>query len=184
MDHIRQIPIEIRWRIAARTLAFMPLAFSRAFRESARASFDEVRSSAYRGIAREAAGLLSMYHLPSTHAAEIAHAEDVISSVLFGPVIDGDAIEISHEKAVFRIVACPFSQLIGEPGITCTMVQEECRAFHTALVEELNPAFAVSFSAGMCAGEPFCDMTIARKYPVRPLGRVPAEGYGARIGEG
>ncbi|MBN1194874.1 MAG: hypothetical protein JXA08_05960 [Methanomicrobiaceae archaeon] len=163
MDHIRNIPMEIRWRIAARTLTFLPLAFARAFRETKGRSYGAVRSAAYPEIAREIATLLSSFHFPATNAAEVAHAADIISTIVFSPGMEGDPVEISHERVIFRIKECPVNEVSRETGIAPEMARKECEAFYAAMIAELNPAYSVAFSGGICTGSEFCDMTVARK---------------------
>jgi predicted ArsR family transcriptional regulator len=165
MEHIRHIPMEIRWRIAARTLTFMPLAFARAFRETKGRSYEAVRSVAYREIAREITTLLSSFHFPATNAAEVAHAGDIIATIVFSPGMEGEPVEISHERVVFRIRECPVYGVSRETGIAPEMARKECEAFYAAMIEELNPAYSVAFSGGICTGSEFCDMTVARKEP-------------------
>ncbi|KQC05807.1 MAG: hypothetical protein APR53_06770 [Methanoculleus sp. SDB] len=166
MDHIRHIPMEIRWRIAARTLTYMPLAFARAFGHRKSGSYEAVRSSVYREIAREIATLLSSFHFPATNAAEVAHTSDIIATIVFGPGMEGDPVEISHERVVFRIKECPVYHVSRETGIAPEMARKECEAFYTAMIEELNPAYSVAFSGGICTGSDFCDMSVVRKEPV------------------
>jgi predicted ArsR family transcriptional regulator len=163
MDAIERIPVEMRWRLAARTLIYLPYGYEKAMRDEAGEDYETKVAGIFRDLAREMTSVASAFHLPTGNAADLAAAVDALVSALFGPGFEGEPLEATDERAVWRLTSCPFVSLAKEMGFNPGHAHVLCSAFKTGLVEDLNNEYRSSMLWALCLGDTICEMTIERK---------------------
>ncbi|MDG6258040.1 MAG: hypothetical protein QCH35_10650 [Methanomicrobiaceae archaeon] len=104
----------------------------------------------FRELARDLMPVASAFCLPTGNAPDLGMTVDLLSSVLFGPVFEGEPLEATDERAVFRRVDCPFVALARERGFNPGRTYFVCTAFKTALVEGRNEEYRSSVPRACC----------------------------------
>lgn len=163
MDAAERIPVEMRWLLAARTLAYLPFAYEKAIGDASGDEYGRVVGEIFRELARELSPVALAFRLPTRNAADLAYAVETLTAVVFGPGLEGEPLEANDRRAVWRLTRCPFVSIAEELGSDPGHAYIPCNAFKTALVEDLNGAFRASVLWTICRGDTVCEMTIERK---------------------
>jgi predicted ArsR family transcriptional regulator len=153
---------ENRWRIAARILATLPLAYNWVFRDTLGAAYPHLESVIFKEIARDALGQIEHFTSRPHTPAEVADALFSVSTILFGPSLQGKAISQSDEKITVEITACPLVETAESLKIEKDRAFTICNAYSRALVERLNPDFTIENRHAICLGEETCKFVIGR----------------------
>jgi predicted ArsR family transcriptional regulator len=162
MVEIEQIPIELRWRLAARTLAVLPLAYNQALREKMGEEYDKIEQQVLGKVAKDSRALAAAFQIPIHGPRSLAEIIGVTNAILFGP---GFAIESeeSPEGVVLRMTSCPMIGIANEIGLEPGRAYPACTAFHASLIESLNPEFRLIQKKAICKGDAYCEMVIEQK---------------------
>ena len=163
MDTADPIPVEMRWRLTARTLTYVPFAYERALGDAVGEGYNTKVGEIFRNLGREMSSVASAFRLPTGNAADLAMAVEVLVTVLFGPGFEGEPLEATDERAVLRVTRCPFVAMARELGVNPGHAYVVCNAFKTALVEGLNEDYRTSVLWARCFGNAICEMTLERK---------------------
>jgi hypothetical protein len=106
---------------------------------------------------KEAKSLADTLGLPAGNAIELDNALSIISGILYGPEFKWDVIEEGEDRAVDRIIGCPFLNRASEMGIEPKDGFGSCQAYTRSIVENLNPKYTQRFESGMCLGDSYCE---------------------------
>ena len=163
MADTERIPIEARWRIATRSVSALTMGYEMALETALGEQYAGIVERVWRERGADAGVYASAFGMPVRNAREIAEALRAISRVVYGPEFETRLMRSSDDVAVVYTLECPLlnctREMGGEPERACT----SCRAFASAAVEGMNPAYALQFRSGMCLGEDHCQMNIARR---------------------
>ena len=162
MVEIEQIPIELRWRLAARMLAALPLVYNQALREKMGEEYDTIEQQVLGTVARDSRALAAAFQIPIHGPRSLAEIVGVTNAILFGP---GFAIESDEgpDGVVLRMTSCPMMGVAREIGLEPQRAYPACTAFHASLIESLNPEFQLIQKKAICKGDAYCEMVIERK---------------------
>jgi predicted ArsR family transcriptional regulator len=163
MDITERIPVEMRWRLSARTLTYLPFAYEKVLGGDMGEEYSVKVGEIFRELAWEMIPIARAYLLPTGNAADLARAVEVLFSALFGPGFEGEPLEASDNRAVWRLTRCPFVSMARELGFNPAHAYVACNAFKNALVEDLNNEYRSSLLWTLCLGDTVCEMTIERK---------------------
>jgi predicted ArsR family transcriptional regulator len=163
MDTVDLIPVEMRWRLAARTLTYLPFAYEKALADMVGAEYSTKVGEIYRDLGREMASVAQAFCLPTEDAADLAMTVGVLVTVLFGPGFEGEPLEVTDERAVLRFTRCPFVAMARELGVNPGHAYIACNAFKTALIESLNEEYKSTVLWARCFDNAICELTIERK---------------------
>lgn len=109
MAYTHKIPVEKRWRLAARVLTYLPFAYGKAQEDSPGDDSASIESAVFGDVAEEVRDIAAEYHLPTGNAAEIVQTLGAVSVTLFGSEFETPFIEGFDREAVIRLTACPCS---------------------------------------------------------------------------
>jgi predicted ArsR family transcriptional regulator len=163
MDSTERIPVEMRWRLSARTLTYLPFAYEKVLRGDVGEEYNEKVGEIFRELAPQMTSIARAYRLPTGNAADLARAVEVLFTAVFGPGFEGEPLEASDTRAVWRLTRCPFVSMAREIGSNSGHAYVACNAFKNALVEDLNKEYRSSMLWTLCLGDTVCEMTIERK---------------------
>ncbi len=163
MAYTHKIPVEKRWRLAARVLTYLPFAYGRAQEDSPGEDTASIESAVFRDVAEEVRDIAAEYHLPTGNAAEIVQTLGTVSVTLFGSEFETPFIEGFDREAVIRLTACPMLSTARRKGIEAEKAGRTCTAYVTSVVECLNPRYTITTTQRMCMGDDFCEMIIAAR---------------------
>jgi len=163
MAHTQRIPVEKRWRLAARVLTYLPFAYGKAQEDSPGKDSASIESAVFRDVAEEIRDIAAEYHLPTANAAEIVETLGAVSVTLFGSEFETPFIEGFDREAVIRLTACPMHSTAQRKGIDAEKAGRTCAAYVTSVVESLNPRYTITTTQRMCMGDEFCEMIIAER---------------------
>jgi predicted ArsR family transcriptional regulator len=163
MDTADRIPVEMRWLLAARALTYLPFAYEKVLGGKVGEEYGMRVGEIFRELAREISPVALAFRLPTENAADLARAVETLVAVVFGPGFEGEPLEATDRRAVWRLTRCPFVSMAGELGFDHGHAYVPCNAFKTALIEELNGAYRSSALWTICRGDTVCEMTIERK---------------------
>ena len=163
MVDLKDIPAEMRWAIAAKSATAMPWAYGTAFQEVVGERFNEIAQQIWIEGGKEVKSLADMLRLPAGNAIEVDNTWGIISSILYGPEFKWDVIEENEDRAVDRIIGCPFLNRAKEMGIDPKDGFGPCQVYGKSTVENLNPKYTQRFESGMCLGAPYCESIVELK---------------------
>jgi hypothetical protein len=101
--------------------------------------------------------------MPVRNARDVAEAFTTISTLFYGPELTTQLMRTANDVAVIHVTGCPLVKRANEADTEPRRACGSCRAFCTAAVENLNPAYALSHRMSMCQGEEYCQLNIERK---------------------
>lgn len=156
------IDYENRWRIAARILATLPLAYNWVFRDTLGAAYPHLESVIFKEIARDTLGQIEHLTTRPLTSAEMADVLFAVSTILFGPSLRGRITSQSDEKITVEMTACPLVETAESLKIEKDRAFTICNAYSCALVERLNPAFIIENRHAICLGEETCEFVLGR----------------------
>lgn len=165
MVEVREIPAEIRWKVATRVATAIPVAYGIELRKLLKERYRIDHQDVIRSIwAREGAyqgELAKELQFPAGSAREVAESFLALSAMVFGPELDGGEIRDGDgDSAVVTLSNCPLLMRAREQGGKKSEVSTCCVAYSTATVESLNPAYRLRYGKGMCAGDGICELWI------------------------
>lgn len=161
--YTHRIPVEKRWKLAARVLTYLPFAYGRAQEDSPGEDSASIESAVFRDLGKEIQDIAAEYHLPTGNAAEIVQTLGAVSVTLFGSEFETPFIEGFDREAVIRLTACPMLSTADKKGVGAEKAGRTCTAYVTAVVECLNPRYTITTTQSMCRGDDFCEMIIAER---------------------
>jgi hypothetical protein len=165
MVDVREIPAEIRWKVATQVATAIPVAYGielrRMLNERDRKEFYDVIRSIWARSGSSHGDLAKELQLPAGSAREVAETFIALSSMIFGPELNGGEIRDGEgDSAVVTLSACPLIMRAYEQNGNIAEVSTGCVAYSKAAVESLNPEYRLVYGKGMCAGDEVCELWI------------------------
>jgi hypothetical protein len=163
MDAFERIPVDVRWKLAARELSGLPLAYRRAIRDGADDLFyNEVERLVWQAQGREVAVIARAFGMPTGDARGVAEAFAAATRALFGPEYQYEVRSSPMDEAVLTVRKCAMAARAGELGENPLAVCNACHAYANAAVPDLNPDYTLKYNSSICAGDPTCSITVRR----------------------
>jgi len=163
---VREIPDEVKWRLAARCAASLPAIYDAAFRKAASDEYNRCEQECWIDVSRLACDAVRDLALPVKNAREIATSLHTVMSVLFGPELKCETLEVSDDGAVVLIKRCPFLTHGYTPGTPTDRFFPRCMALVLTTVPSLNSTYGARFVRTMCMGDRHCEIKIEVGKPV------------------
>ena len=165
MMHVREIPAEIRWKIATRVAIAMPIAYGMELRrvlgDQNRRELYEVIRSIWTRTGSTQGDLARELQLSADSAREVAETFVILSSMILGPELNGGEIRDGKgDCAAITLSNCPLLMRARELGGNASEVGTGCVAYSKAAVESLNSGYQLRYGKGMCAGDEICELWI------------------------
>ena len=167
MVDIKDFPVELRWKIAAKSGSTLSLAQEKIFKEILGKDYkkvqpltDTINYLLWIQNGKDASVLSNYLGLPKKTAEEIDKAHELISVILHGPEIRYETIEKSKHHAKTQITSCPFQNRAKELGLETENLFEKCIAYNKSFIDNLNPKYTQRFTKAMCIGDPYCETWI------------------------
>ena len=164
MVSIEDIPVEVRWEIAAKAASATPLAYDMVFREVLGDKYDEIERPIYIEAGKEMKSLATALGLPTGNARDLGDAQRVLTTILYGPEFELGKAEGTGDRAVGMVTGCAVLNQALEMGLDSKVVcLEACQTICKSTIENLNPKYTQRFTSNMCAGDPYCEMVTELK---------------------
>lgn len=166
MDVFERIPMDVRWKLAAREISALPLAYRRAIRDGADDYlYNEVERAAWQEQGREVGVIARAFGMPTGNARGVAEAFAAATRVFFGPEYRYEIQESGSDEALLTVRGCAMVARADERGEDPLAVCNACHAYANAAIPALNPDYAPKYRSSICAGDRACSIA------VRPAGR-------------
>jgi hypothetical protein len=164
---ISDFPVELRWKIAARSGSTVSLAQEKIFKEILGKDYQKVQPLTdtinyllWIQNGKDASVLSNYLGLPTKTAEEIDKAQELISIILYGPEIKYKPTYTSKDQVKTQITSCPFQNRARELGLETKNLFENCKAYNKSFIDNLNPKYTQRFISAMCKGDPYCETHI------------------------
>jgi hypothetical protein len=164
MVEINDIPAEVRWSLATRGASALPLAYAQVYRARHGSELDEISQGIWTEAGKSQGALARAFNMPTKNAEDVARAFSTLSTVMLGPELKGD-VQVAQDRdcAMLITTSCPYLLRAREMGEDPAILWPACKAYCTAAVESLNPAYGITFESRMCLGEETCQKRIEQK---------------------
>ncbi|MDN7012621.1 hypothetical protein FGW20_06120 [Methanoculleus sp. FWC-SCC3] len=166
MDAFERIPVDVRWKLAAREVSMLPLAYRRAIRDGADDQlYNEVERAVWQEQGREAGVVARAFRMPLGNAREVTEAFAAATRLLFGPEYRYEVNDSVPGEAVLTVSGCAMNARAKEQGENPLAACNACHAYTNAAISGLNPNYAPKYLSAICAGDKTCSIA------VRPAGQ-------------
>jgi hypothetical protein len=160
MTDIKDIPDELRWRLATEFAARVPAMYDRAFREIAGSRYDGIEQEIWMELSRPVARMVHDFPLPARNAVEIAQTMRTVMIILYGPSWKSEVIELPDDSAVTIVKRCPLFVHEHESGCNEEGTFHRCLALTLSTVPLLNKKYSARYVRTMCTGDRQCEIRI------------------------
>ena len=161
MDAFERIPMDARWKLAAREVSALPLAYRRAIRNGADDQlYNEVERAIWREQGREAGVIARAFGMPLGNAREVAEAFAAATGVLFGPEYRYEVKDPAPGEALLTVSGCAMTARAEEEGENPLAACNACHAYTNAAISGLNPNYAPNYQSAICAGDAACSIVV------------------------
>ena len=161
MDTFERIPVDVRWKLAAREVSTLPLAYRRAIRDGADDPlYNEVERAVWREQGRGAGVIARAFGMPLGNAREVAEAFAAATGVLFGPEYRYEVKESAPDEALLTVRKCAMVARAKEQGENPLAVCNACHGYTGAAIPGLNPDYALKYLSAICAGDDVCSIVV------------------------
>ncbi|HOI13410.1 MAG TPA: hypothetical protein PLG75_06100 [Methanoculleus sp.] len=161
MDAFERIPVDVRWKLAAREVSALPLAYRRAIRDGAdNQLYNEIERAVWREQGRETGVIARAFGMPLGSAREVAEAFAAATGVLFGPEYRYEVRESGPKEAILTVRKCSMVARAKELGENPLTVCNACHAYTGAAIPGLNPDYASKYLSAVCAGDDACSIVV------------------------
>ena len=162
MNELKDIPDDVKWKLAARCTATLPALYDSAFRKEVGDHYDRLEHGVWMELAPIAYDMAKDLSLPVSSGEELAHTLAIIMTVLFGAAYKTEAMELSENKGVLIIRRCP---LLNQGPDATQNTFHKCMAFTLTAVPLLNKKYTARYVRAMCMGERQCEIKIQKNEP-------------------
>lgn len=161
MDAFERIPVDVRWKLAARELSALPLAYRRAIRDGADDQlYNEVERVVWQELGKEVGVIARAFGMPVGNAHEVAEAFAAATRVLFGPDYQYEIRDSGPDEVDLTIRKCAMVERAEEAGENPLAACNVCHAFANAAIPDLNRNYVLKYRSSICAGESACSVTV------------------------
>ena len=165
MVTVEDIPVEERWKIAAKSASIIPLLYDRYFREVLGEKYDEIERPILIEIGKEMKDLAMALGLPSGNARQIGETMGVLSTISYGPENRIGAVVETEHGAMGTMTECAVRNSAIQLGLDPKIVAfTACRTLLGSVVESLNPEYTLrTDTKNICNGDEYCEIAIERR---------------------
>jgi len=160
MLELKEIPDDVKWRLAAQCASSLPAMYDAAFRAVIGARYDTIEQEIWMELARLVHDAVRDLALPVKNARELATSMQIIMTILFGPDFRGETLEVSSDGAVILIKRCPLPESGCRLGAGDIRTFHKCMALTLATIPLLNNKYSARFVRTMCMGDRQCEIKI------------------------
>jgi len=160
MTNLKDIPDEVKWRLAANLAALLPALYEGAFRSVVGKKYDEIEQEIWMELSRMVFDIVRDLSLPTVTASEIADSLQIVMAILFGPDYKSETLEVSKGGAVVLVKRCPLPDNSLNAGTGDTTTFHKCMALTLTTVPQLNKTYSARFVRTMCTGDRQCEIKI------------------------
>ncbi len=163
MATIEDIPVELRWEIAAKSATVMPIIYDMIFRKALGERYDAIELPIWVEGGKEVKKIAQALGLPVESARDISDTYGIISKIIFGPELKWRMMERKANRAVSRGTECPFLNRAIEMGMNPALLINACQAYNRSAIENLNQKYTTKSTKAMCKGDPYCENIVELK---------------------
>jgi hypothetical protein len=160
VTELKDIPEDVRWRLAAEFAGKLPMMYEAAFRPLMGERYDEIEQEIWMELSRTAFEIARYLSLPVGTANQLAGTMRIILSILFGPGLSGDTLEVSSDRSVIIVKRCPLLEHGTGESLPIHPAFRKCMAFTLTAVPLLNKKYSARFVRTMCSGDRQCEIKI------------------------
>ena len=160
MPDLKDIPDDVKWRLAAQCAASLPAMYDAAFRSVVGKQYDELEQECWMALSLMVRDIVQDLALPVRNARECATSMQIVLAILFGPDYRTETFEVSDDGAVILIKRCPF---LTHGNISVAAPQgffSRCMALTLPTIPLLNKNYTARFVRTMCTGDRHCEIKI------------------------
>ncbi len=164
MVDINNFPVELRWKIAARSASTLPLTHEKIFKDILGQEYkkiqpltDTINYLLWIQGGKDASILSNYLGLPTKTAEEVDKAQRLISEILYGPEIQYTIAYTNKDRVKTQITSCPLQNRAKELGLETENLFENCKAYNKSFIDNLNPKYTQRFIKAMCRGDSYCE---------------------------
>ena len=166
---LRSVPDDTKWRIATQYAAHVAAIYENVFRPVVQTRYDELEQEVWMHMAQFSNEIAKSLRLPVETARDLAESLRLVTSIVFGPDLKEEILEVGNDGAVIVIRRCP---LITGEAISTNGPFHRCMAFTISSQKKLNPDYSTRFVRAMCMGDRQCEIKIepdkeSQKKPAR-----------------
>jgi hypothetical protein len=161
MTELKEIPEEVRWRLAAEFAARLPAIYEAAFRPLVGEKYDGIEQEVWMELSRTAVEIARYLSLPVGNAKQLAGTMRIVLVILFGPGFSSEALEVAPDRSVIIMKRCPLIDQGSVEGLPVHPAFRKCMAFTLTAVPLLNKNYSARFVRTMCSGDRQCEIKIA-----------------------
>lgn len=161
MDVFERIPADVRWKLAAREVSALPLAYRRAIRDGADDQlYNEIERVVWQEQGREVGVVARAFGMPIQDARGVAEAFAAATRIFFGPDYRYDIRDTGPDEAVLTIRGCAMAARANEQEEDPLIACNACHAYSKAAISALNPNYTLKYQGGICAGDRTCSIAV------------------------
>lgn len=160
MPHLKSIPDEVKWRLAAKLAALLPVLYESAYRGVVGEKYDEIEQEIWMELSRMALDIVQDLSLPTSTASELAESMRTVMTILFGPDYKSETLKVSKDGVVVLIRQCPLLESGHDLGAGGPGIFHKCMVLTLTTVPLLNKGYTARFVRTMCTGDRQCEIKI------------------------
>jgi hypothetical protein len=161
MDAFERIPMDARWKLAAREVSALPLAYRRAIRDGADDQlYNEMERLVWQELGREVGVIARAFGMPLGSAHAVAEAFAAATRVLFGPEYRYTIRDSGPDEVVLMIQKCAMVERARREGENPLAACNVCHAYSNSAIPDLNQNYAPRYQSSICAGGSVCSVVI------------------------
>ncbi len=163
MVTVEDIPAELRWEIAAKSVTAMPIIYDIIFRKALGAKYDAIELPIWVEGGKDVKKVAHALGLNTENAKDISDTYGIISKIIFGPELKTSVSQEKADRTVSRGTECPFLNRAIEMGMNPALLINACQAYNRSAIENLNQKYTIKSTKQMCKGDPYCENIIELK---------------------
>lgn len=160
MPDLRTIPDEIKWKLAAQCAAGLPSMYEAVFRPIVKEQYDELEQEVWAGLALFSLENARSLQLPAKNARDLAESMRIVITILVGPDLKSETLEIGEDMAVILVKRCSRQGAGAECGRFGNAAFNRCMAFTLSVQKNINPGYSSRFVRAMCMGDRQCEIKV------------------------
>lgn len=161
MTELKEIPEDVRWRLAAEFAARLPAMYEAAFRPLTGEKYNEIEQEIWMELSRSALEIARYLSLPAGNAKQLAETMRIVLVILFGPGFSSEALEVAPDRSVIIMKRCPLLDHGSGNGQPVHPAFHRCMAFSLTAIPLLNKNYSARFVRTLCSGDRQCEIKIA-----------------------
>jgi len=160
MPDLKDIPDDVKWRLAAQCAATLPSLYDATFRSVVGAQYDEREQELWMALSRMVRDIVQDLAFPVKTASDLTNSVQTVITILFGPEYRMETFEVSDDSAVILIKRCPFLVHGGNAVAVPKGFFSRCMALTLTTIPLLNKNYSARYVRSMCMGDRQCEIKI------------------------